>query len=346
MLDDTAIRYYRDKLQKTGIALTQSQFVEHLKKHKIPGTRQDVAKFLAQEHLTARFSKSTRPKAFQTIAVMRPGVYFMDYAEFHKSWAWHNSGMTGFLLAVENVTNRLFVSPCKTKDTSSWENAIENFVELTRNVSTIFSDRDSVATSNNFRLKIMKNHQINWFFLKKGSKAYLAERYIGFVKTKLSQALASRTVQTKNWIQFVQPLVNEYNNQKVEGTTYRRQTIDVTNFNEFLQQKLKTNDPEATFNGFKVGPFVNEKWNSLVFKYALGQHVLLARKANWSETAEKSGPFTKHSTVGGFGPKIYTISGRQLRQTKESNKNFVAVYSLEELGKNLNFYDAELRAVN
>ena len=51
----------------------------------------------------------------------------------------------------------------------------------------------------------------------KGSKAYLAERYIGFVKTKLSQALESREQETKNWIQFVQPLVTEYNRQKIDG---------------------------------------------------------------------------------------------------------------------------------
>lgn len=343
MLDPQVAQFYRDKLKKTGVALTLAQLLQHLKRLKISATKKEVAEFLSREKVAAQFSKSTRPKKFQSIAILRPGVYFIDYAEFHKSWGWHNEGNTGFLLAVENVTNRLFVHPCKTKETSSWETAVEKFVQLTRNVTTIFSDRDTVATSRNFRARISDKYKVNWYFLKKGSKSYLAERYIGFVKTKLSQALLSRETPTKNWCQFVEPIVGEYNRQKIEGTAYSRQSVRVENFHHFLQQKFKTDDPEANFAGFKVGPFVNERWNLAIFKFSLGQKVLLARRANWKESDGKSGPFTKHSTVGGFGPKIYTISGRQLRQTK--GLKYVAVYGLEELGRSLHFYDAELKAV-
>ena len=337
---DDAINYYRSKLRKTGIALTLSQLVQQLKKARITVKKDDLAGWLAKEKLSARFSRVSRPKAFQTIGVLRPGVYFMDYAEFHKSWGWHNSGCTGFLLAVENVTNRIFVHPCKTKETQSWETAIEKFVELTRNVTTVFSDRDTVVTSRNFRARIMDKYKINWYFLKKGSKAYLAERYIGFVKTKLSQALESREKETKNWVQFLDPLVKEYNTQKIEGTSYSRQAVSIENFQHFLQQKFKTSDPESSFAGFKMGPFVNERWNTAIFKFGLGDKVLLARRANWSD--QKKG-FSKYSTEGGFGETVYTVSGRQLRQT--ATKKFVAVYALKEMGNDLHFYDAELKAV-
>jgi hypothetical protein len=99
-------------------------------------------------------------------------------------------------------------------------------------------------------------------------------------------------------------------------------------------------DPETLFSGFKIGPFVNPQWNLAVFKFALGQKVLLARKANWRE---QSRGFSKYSTEGGFGSQEYTVSGRQLRQT--AAKKFVAVYALAEMGNDLHFYDAELRAV-
>lgn len=344
MIDPKIPQFYRDRLKKTGVALTLAQLLQHLKNLKIKADKKEVSKFLSGETLNARFSKSTRPSQFQSIAVLRPGVYFIDYAEFHKSWGWHNQGCTGFLVAVENLTNRLFVHPCKTKETGSWETAVEKFAQLTRNVTTVISDRDTVATSRSFRAGISKKYHVNWYFFKKGSKSYLAERYIGFVKTKLSQALESRETPTKNWIQFVEAIVGEYNRQKIEGTAYSRQSVNADNFQHFLQQKFKTDDPEANFSGFKVGPFKNESWNRLVFKFALGQKVLLARRANWKESDSKSGPFTKHSTVGGFGPRPYTISGRQLRQTKKLK--YVAVYGLEELGHNLHFYEAELRAVN
>ena len=107
MLDEAGVQFYRKKLQKTGVALTLSQFEQHLKKLKIKFTHKDVADFVSKEKGSARFARSTRPKQFQTIGVLRPGVYFLDYAEFHKPWAWHNQGMTGFVLAVENVTTFL-----------------------------------------------------------------------------------------------------------------------------------------------------------------------------------------------------------------------------------------------
>ena len=348
MLNPQAIQYYRNKLQKTGLALTLLQLLQHLKAKKISVKRPELAQFLSREKLSARFARSTRPKEFQTVAVLRPGVYFIDYAEFHKSWGWHNQGCTGFLLAVENVTNRLFVHPCKTKETSSWESAVNQFVQLTRNVTTIFSDRDTVVTSPHFRERLMKKYKgVRWYFLKKGSKSYLAERYIGFVKTKLSQALESRhNNPTKNWVQFVQPLVTEYNRQKIEGTSYSRQAVDSDNFQHFLQQKFNTSDPEASFTGFKVGPFDNERWNKLLFRFGPGQKVLLARRANWrfADQKKEGGVFSKFSTVGGFGSSEYTVSGRQLRQT--ASKRYVAVYGLKELGPSLHFYDAELKAIS
>jgi hypothetical protein len=176
--------------------------------------------------------------------------------------------------------------------------------------------------------------------LKKGHKAFLAERYIGFVKTKLSQALAHKG--GKNWVQFVEPLVKEYNSEKIEGTSYKRSTISRENFSHFLSQLLKLEQPELTFNGFKAGPFQTDEWNRKIFKFDLGQRVLLARRANWKETEEKLTAFTKISSVGGFGKTVFTISGRQLRRNK-SLKTFVPVYSLQELGPSLHFYANELK---
>ena len=74
--------------------------------------------------------------------------------------------------------------------------------------------------------------------------------------------------------------------------------------------------------------------------------MLLARRANWKDPDQKSGIFSKHSTVGGFGPVVYTVSGCQLRQSKSgAGKHYVAVYGLKEMGRELHFYDAELIAV-
>ena len=333
--------HFKKKIDKTGIALTISQLLSFAKEKKLSGvTRAKVATFLSSQKAVAQFSPAPKTKAYQSQSVIRPGVFHIDFGEFNKKWASQNSGHTGFLVAVENFTNRLFVSPCKDKGTAEWYKAIANFVQLSLQVRTIYSDRDSVATSPSFREQLFKDYGINWYFLKKGHKAFLAKRYIGFVKTKLSQALLHKG--GKNWIQFVGPLVEEYNSEKIAGTSYKRQAISRENFDHFLTQLLKTEQPELNFNGFKAGPFESQDWNKKIFKFDLGQRVLLARKANWKDAEEKWTTFTKVSTQGGFGSKVYTVSGRQLRATKNF-KQFVPVYSLAELGPSLHFYSTELK---
>jgi len=189
-------KHFRDTLSKHGVALTISQLYEFAKSKKLSISKAALGKFIYNESVTAKFSPAKKPRVFQTIGVLQDGVYFIDYGEFHKNWAVLNKQKTGFLVAVENLTNRLFVSPCGNKSTTSWLQAIDAFVALTQNVRIIYSDRDAVATSKQFRKNLMDKYGIKWYFLTKGSKSYLAERYIGFVKTKLSQALIAK--DTKN----------------------------------------------------------------------------------------------------------------------------------------------------
>jgi hypothetical protein len=345
---DQVKTYFRKKFDKTGIALTVSQLAQYVKDNKIVGvTRKQVGAFVSDELNIAKFSNVQRPKHYQSMSILRPGIYFIDHGEFHKNLSGHNKGHTGFLVSVENLTNKLFVAPCRSKGTDSWLNAIQAFVEATRNVRTIYSDRDSVATSPKFKTKMISAYGLRWYFLKKGSKSYLAERYIRFVKTKLSQAMLQK--RTKNWIQFVRPLVGEYNKQKIEGTTFRRQAVDKSNFSAFLSQLFRTDEPELLFNTSHAGPFLQEKWNRQIFRFQVGQKVLLARQANWKkiegDTDKKATVFLKASTVGGFGDQHFTVSGRQLRKQK-GLKDFVAVYSLAEMGPSLHFYEQELKSLS
>ena len=342
--------FFRQKFDKTGIALTVAQLLAYAKEKKLKGpeiNKKEIGKFIYNETHLAKFSNVKRPKAFQTIGVLRPGVFFIDYAVFEAHLAGYNNKNTGFLLAVENVTNRLFVHPCGDKTTQSWFKAIQAFVEMTGTVTKIFSDRDSVATAPKFQQEISRKYNISWHFLKKGSKSYLAERYIGFVKSKLSQAMLHK--DTKNWIQFVKPLTDEYNAEKIAGTEFRRRQVGRENFSPFLQQLMKTKEPELLFTGSSAGEFLNKDWNRKIFRFQLGQKVLLARRANWKKFADnpekKSYTFLKASTKGGYGDKQFTISGRQLRVTK-GFKKMVAVYSLTEMGPAMHFYENDLKSIN
>lgn len=344
-------------LNSYKVVLTISQLWDKIKQAKLDRlvSKKQVIDFLKLHPVRASFGQtSNRPAAFQTVHFAREGVYFIDYGEFRKSWAGHNNGKTGFLVAVENLSNRLFVLPTKGKASKQWLDSIQKFVEMTRNVKTIFSDRDAVATSPKFRKQITQLYNIRWYFLRKGNKSFLAERYVGFVKTKLSQMIEQ--TGSKKWIDLVDPLVKEYNAEKIAGTSYRRRQITNQNFLHFYSQLIKESDPELLFNAQRVGEFSKASdWNKQIFKFALGQKVLLLRKANWKTASSstdllgtgsksKAGKFFKPSSQGRFSKKLYTVSGRQLRMDK-TNRKLIPVYSLSEMENHLHFYDNELKAV-
>lgn len=199
-----------------------------------------------------------------------------------------------------------------------------------------------MATSRNFQQYLAKKYSLRWFLLKKLSKAYLSERYIGFVKNRLSVAM--RHKDSKRWVDFIEPLLKEYNTTKIEGTSYTRQSVNKYNFDHFLSQLLKTDQPELLFNSGAVGPFQHEKWNRLLFRFSLGQKVLLSKRAEW-KTRHRYHAFEKYSVEGGYSDRTYTVSGMQLRRTSKL-RDLVAVYSLKEYGPSLHFYEPELKAVN
>jgi len=350
-------KLYTNKKDKLGVILTVNQLYQYAKKVNKDIKKTDVSNYLKTQQISSRFTTpAKRPSQFQTISHPKIGLYFVDYAEFHKDLSWHNKGNTGFLVAVENITNRLFVYPCQGKSTIQWENAVEQFVDVVRNVSVIYTDRDAVATSSTFRQKIYDLYKIRWYFMVKGSKSYLAERYIRYVKEKLSQAMEIK--DTKNWIQFVQPIVNEHNKEKIEGTSYTRASISSSNFNHFLTQRLNINkntkfikkylpnvkvsdDPTLLINSSRIySNFISQKWNDSIFSFTPGDKVYLARRADWKN--QKLGAFFKTSHWGTFGSTVYTIANRQLRATKNF-KGYVPVYSLKEIGSEHLFYASELK---
>jgi len=343
---------FLNKLRKSGVALTASQLIDIAKERHLPvPSRAEAYRFIREDvpELAGFAGGRTKPKGsqFQTIGVSRPGVFFVDYAEFHKRWAGSNNRCTGFLLAVENLTNRLFASETRGKDTDQWLNSISRFLENTRDVNLVYSDRDSVAKSDKFRQRLEKRYGIRWHFLAKDNKSYLAESLIGFVKRKLGQGLRVRG--GKRWIDLLKPICDTYNHEKISGTRYRRGAIHRRNFNDFVGELFGEKDVTVSrYNSFKAGPFENENWNKAIFKFEPGDKVLVLRSAIWKQEArsgDKIGAFSKRSSEGGFSQKPFTIAGRQLRAVR-NYKCMVPVYSLKEIGeRHLNYYEPQLRKV-
>lgn len=342
--DNAVSKTYFSKLDKSGISYTGEQLRQAVRKeHKIDIERKQAYNFLRRDAPPDVAALQVNPrsqKSFQTVGVSKAGVFFLDYGEFHKSWSRVNDGCTGFLVAVENLSNRLFVHPTRGKDTRQWLDSIARFIEQTRDVKIIFSDRDSVATSPSFKEHVERKYGLRWKFLKKGNKSFLAERYVRYVKVKLSQALASRT-ESKRWVDYVGELCRVYNQQKIPGTSYKRGAISDLNFDDFASQLFRTKSIDLDrYNAFAAGPFATRDWNKKAFKFQIGDKVLLLRTANWKS---KGRGFPKPSIEGSYGSEEYTVSGRQLRASRDF-KTLLPVYSLEEFGGNehFHFYENEL----
>ncbi len=352
-IDPLVKKLFLNKLRKTGVALTGYQLLDAAKRRKLKVPNLAAAlKFIREDvpELAGFAGGPTKPKQtqFQTIGVSKPGVFFVDYGEFKKTWSGSNRGCTGFLLGVENLTNRLFVEATKGKDTNQWLSSIAKFLERTGGVKLVYSDRDSVAKSEKFRDRLEKRYGIKWRFLAKDNKSYLAESLIGFVKRKLGQGLRTRA-ESKKWTDLLQPICDAYNDQIVPGTKYRRGAINETNFDSFVGQLFGDSDPSLSrYNSFKAGPFENERWNRAVFKFSPGDKVLLLKSAIWKKEARSEGlkgVFAKNSSEGGFSKRTYTVAGRQLRANRDFSR-MVPVYSLKELGaRHLNYYEPQMRKV-
>lgn len=353
-VDPLVQKLFLNKLRKTGVALTGYQLLDAAKRRKLNVPNLTAAlRFIREDvpELVGFAGGPTKPKQtqFQTIGVSKPGVFFVDYGEFKKRWSGSNKGCTGFLLGVENLTNRLFVEATKGKDTNQWLSSIAKFLERTGGVKLVYSDRDSVAKSEKFRDRLEKRYGIKWRFLAKDNKSYLAESLIGFVKRKLGQGLRARPDSTKKWTDLLQPICDAYNDQIVPGTKYRRGGINETNFDSFVGQLFGDSDPSLSrYNSFKAGPFENERWNRAIFKFSPGDKVSLLKSAIWKKEARSEGTkgfFSKNSSEGGFSKRTYTVAGRQLRANRDFTR-MVPVYSLKELGsRHLNYYEPQMRRV-
>ena len=76
-----------NKLKKTGIALTVNQLWKFVKQNKIDGvSKANVATFVSKENIISQFSQVTKTnKKYQTIGVLRPGVFLLIMQNILKS---------------------------------------------------------------------------------------------------------------------------------------------------------------------------------------------------------------------------------------------------------------------
>ena len=122
---------------------------------------------------------------------------------------------------------------------------------------------------------------------------------------------------TRRWLDYLTPVINEHNRGKISGTHFKRNQIDSSNFFNFMAKKHRVKDFAVFLNSSRIrgSNMRNKKWLNAIFKFQVGDRVLLARKVM---PDEKGSTFKKKpSHVGYFSETIYRVDSRELASTKK-----------------------------
>jgi hypothetical protein len=324
--------HYMSRAEK-GVILSLPDLKKFAKKSGLSFDREWASKLRSTHKQLARHSKWNKPPVFVGSSVDKLGNIMLDMAVFMPRLSVHNSGCKYFLMGVDCFSQKIACIPSTKNNQKIWERGVvlmkEKYFPF---VTTVITDRDTSVAGKAFQNAIREAYGITWIHLRSRNKAYKSERMIRFMKERLSTALSLN--KDKSWIRHIDEIVDDYNARPITGTDIARSKASKQNYMKILVQKFKFKNPTVRFNTSVSGNF-SKKLGDLLFKFKLGQRVLLALSADYTSS---KGTFSKRSVTGAFGSKIYKIYDRFL---KSNAKLFVCpVYKLS--GLEGHFYESEL----
>jgi hypothetical protein len=330
-------RYFQ--LASRGIVLSVPRLAQLAVKLKVSPrpTRQALAALRHKWKFIALHSRFTKPAAYMGGAIDKLGNIMVDMGEFKPRLRVANKQRYYMLVGVDCLSGKMTCLTFANKSQQSWEKGVTTMIkELYPCVTTIITDRDTAVSGEAFQKRIKKTLGVSWYHLRNRSKAYKAELGIKFLKRRLAIALRANKKGDNNWLQHLQPILDDYNNQVVPGTTIRRSDVNKYNQRRVLEQVYGSKDYERLFTGSVASNFSPELRRRLGFKFRVGQKVLLAKVSNYFT---KKSAFDKPSVEGSFGDRVFTIR-ECLLKTDRTKRFYNFVYRLE--GVEGLFYPTEL----
>jgi hypothetical protein len=331
-------RYF--ELASRGIVLSVPRLAQLAVKLQVSPrpTREALAALRHTWKFIALHSKFNKPAAYMGGAIDKLGNIMVDMGEFKPRLRVANKQRYYILVGVDCLSGKMTCLAFANKSQQSWEKGVTTMIkELYPCVSTIITDRDTAVSGEAFQKRIKKTLGVSWYHLRNRSKAYKAELGIKFLKRRLAIALRANKKGDNNWLQHLQPILEDYNNQCVPGTTIRRSAVNKFNVRQVLEQVYQSKDYESLFTGSVASQFSPALQRQLRFKFRVGQKVLLAKVSNYFT---KKSAFAKPSVEGSFGERVFTIQ-ECLLKTDRTKRFYNFVYRLE--GVEGLFYPSELK---
>jgi hypothetical protein len=343
-----------------GIVMTTKNLRDYVRKHKLTVSSSQIQKVRRSWPYVAKFEVMKRRPKYMSASILKFGTLMIDigFIEDHKGY---NNNISAFLVGKEIVSGCLGAVELRNKSSSAIYEGLQKMLnkKTFNQIHTIVMDREAAVKSEKFKRRLLDAYGISTHHIVSRNKAYFAENGISYVKKQIGMKIAA--TGDRRWIgPVLQTIVENYNSQKIPNTTFTRDGVTRQNTQKFLSQKYKLKYPSLLFNSATVfgSDFKNKKWKRNIFRFNIGDKVLLAKKVYFKEELKKrsqqnredaafkpyarnkyltSAQFLKPSLTGGYSNRVYTIKSRYLK----SNLNYfwAILYRLKELPQ-LQFYQS------
>jgi hypothetical protein len=344
-----------------GIVMTLKNLKDYARKRKLVVSSAQIQKIKRSWPYVAKFETMKRKPKYMSASILKFGTLMIDigFIEDHKAY---NKNISAFLVGKEIVSGCLGAVELRNKSSSAIYEGLQKMLnkKTFNQIHTIVMDREAAVKSEKFKRRLLSAYGISTHHIVSRNKAYLAENGIHYVKKQIGMKIAA--TGDRRWIgPVLQTIVENYNNQKIPNTTFRRDGVTRRNTLKFLSQKYKLKYPSLLFNSATIlgSDFKSKKWKKNIFRFDIGDKVLLAKKVYFKEELKKksrrngedsaafkpyarnkfltSAQFLKPSLTGGYSDRVYTIKSRYLK----SNLNYfwAILYRLKELPQ-LQFYQS------
>ena len=290
-------------------------------------SRQDLSRLL--NRYRAYHTRTTRKRHFNhyfTTLYPRLGYVQVDLAFFQQSLKGYNDGCIGFFMGVDSLTSKLYCYPTRKKNTEAWKKALDLLMGEGRNtVRKLVTDQDSVVTTRSFQGYLEKEYSVSWDYLDKRDKAYLAERYIQWMKRHLSIQLNMSS--RRRWIDFITPIVSYHNNQPAFGTRFTPNQVTYENEDLFRKERYRSDEsPPAPLSSRIVRHF-GDSGDKDIFLFRIGDKVRVHRRAH-PYLKERVSGMSKLS-VRGYYPEPYFIVRDRVLLYNINDHIYIPAYYLQ-----------------
>lgn len=317
---------------KRGVILSAEELLEYASDKSLDCQDLERLRKLKEDwKFTAMYQKVSTPKAFAQTTHYRYGVCHVDMGFMSRQLKEANRGNWGFVVCVEVASLQVAVEPVADKSRDSWNRALNGIVQTSsiNKITTLMSDEERALTSAQTVERLKRDYGIRMVFLKHRNKAYYAELFIAIIKRMLGMSMRyarkRKDPQAGNWTRFLGPIVKHLNGRRVPGTNFARSSVNEFNFMQMLEEKTG-GQAYSQLNLGRVAGSRLERYGRRLFKFKVKDRVLLDRKVLPALRGKKT--FTKPSAEGGFGPKVFVVSRRQLRASGPDR--YVPLYKVRE----------------